>query len=235
VPRPCMAIISASGIKVLRWTRAVLFLSLALLLGCSEPQTGRVELSLHPLEMLATRNGPKIVVRIEGKPVGELSAAVPKLLVSAAAETVLTFCYIGPKGESTEVTWTQAAKSNDKRLVVVQPWRQKRHKKPWHVVAWAMSEGGSSILEQASNTVTDVSPIWWTLNREGDLRSTIEPEIVTLLRNKKIAVWPAIQGLDANGLHTFLTNPARRSRVAALISGEAQKHGAQGVNMALSR
>src|SRR6476620_5678298 len=94
-------------VNVFRATRAAfaaaLLLSLTSLLACNERQSDGVDLTLHPVEMLATRNGPKIVVLVEGKPSGELSAAAPTLFVPAAIEGALTFAYVGPNGESTDV------------------------------------------------------------------------------------------------------------------------------------
>lgn len=207
------------------------FLGAVLLLGFSEPRSGGIELTLDPVEALATRNGPRIVVHLDGKSVGELSFAEPNLSVAVAGEAAIAFSYEGVNGESTDVTWTETVRSTDKNLVVVQPWRQRREKNTWQVLAWSRQEDGRGVLENISDTVTAVAPIWWTIDNQGDLRSAVDPDTVAFLRERGIAAWPAVQGMNADGLHTFLANPARRSLVAALIAGEARKHGAQGVNI----
>ena len=121
----------------------------------------------------------------------------------------------------------------DKSLVVVQPWRDLRVKHHWHVLAWARVEDGTRALEHVLKTATEVSPLWWTIDEQGELRSHVEAETVSVLRKNGIAVWPAVQGLDADGLHTLLMSAVRRSEVTALISSEAQKLGTQGVNIDL--
>ena len=87
---------------------------------------------LHPFEQLATRNGPKIVVSINGKPAGELNSNAPDLLVSLPSEKKFDFAYVGPSGELTDVSWSQTVKPNEQKLVVMQPWRRPDREHRWH-------------------------------------------------------------------------------------------------------
>ena len=104
---------------------ALLLIS-AFLGSCRDAEIGKIWLTLHPFEQLATRNGPKIVVSINGKPAGELNANAPDLLVSLPSEKKFDFAYVGPSGELTDVSWSQTVKPNEQKLVVMQPWRRPR-------------------------------------------------------------------------------------------------------------
>ena len=67
------------GLVVLLWISAFLA-------SCRDAEIGKIWLTLHPFEQLATRNGPKIVVSINGKPAGELNSNAPDLLVHFQAK-----------------------------------------------------------------------------------------------------------------------------------------------------
>jgi spore germination protein YaaH len=209
---------------------SVLLLISVFLVSCDEAKRGRVELSLHPVEQLATRKGPKIVVSIDGKSAGELSAESPTLRVSVSREIQLTFSYVGPSGASTDVSWSQIVRPADRSVVVVQPWRRYDRNKEWHVLAWARPKERTKVLEQLPKAVTVVSPIWWTVDEQGVVQGDADADF-TRLRRDGIALWPAIQGLDANGLHAFLANDSRRSKAAEQISMQAKMNGANGINI----
>ena len=207
---------------------ALIFPISAALISCEDAHTEPAVLTLHPFERLATRNGSKVAVLRNGKPIGELSDKTPTLPISGESE--LTFTYVGANGETTDVVWSQTVTSKDETIVVVQPWRRPALKQDWHVLAWARPKDLRG-LKHIPRELSVISPIWWTLDEQGQLRSYASSDLAVALRKDGVALWPAVHGLDADGLHTMLANDARRSQIAATIASEAKMYGAQGVNI----
>lgn len=211
---------------------AVLAVIAGTFVACEDAQTDRVELTLGALERPATRSGSKIAVLKDGEKLGELSDGSPTLSVPAANK--LTFEYVGPNGEATDVTWSQTVPAGAHRLAVVQPWRRSTAgNADWHVLAWARPKDLKP-LKRVPSEVTVLSPIWWSIDKDGQLRSNPDAVSAAALRQTyDVALWPAVQGLDADGLHIALNDDARRSETAARIAQEAKLRGAQGINIDL--
>lgn len=201
-----------------------------------DPVRQTITLVLHPFEQLATRNGPKIAASLRGRPLGELSASSSKLQISIEPADTLHFAFVGASGEPTDVSWTQSVDTRDPHVPVMQPWREPERDASWSVVAWARpvdSQRLLGIVERRRGAITVASPIWWTINGEGNLATNSDPNLVAQLRSKRVAIWPAVQGFDADGLHAAIIDAASRRLLAARISSEAEQQGADGVNIDL--
>ena len=211
----------------------VVLLISAFLGSCRDAEIGKIWLTLHPFEQLATRNGPKIVVSINGKPAGELNANAPDLLVSLPSEKKFDFAYVGPSGELTDVSWSQTVKPDEQKLVVMQPWRRPDREHRWQIIAWARPEDSRRVLKhlQERKVVTVVSPILWGIDDQGAVNTYAGGETIERLRSYDIHVWPAIHGMNANGLHVALASDFLRSQLARRLSLEARNFGADGINV----
>ena len=228
------------GVRWPVWPSAIVlltffFLAALCLTACLQANAEGVTLSLDPIEQLATRKGPKVIVSSKGHVEGELSAYSPTLFVSDSGKSELEFTYEGPGGEPTGVAWSQRLRPGDNEVVVVQPWRRIERDRTWHIVAWARPSNRSKVLRHLEGTdrVTVISPIWWTIDAKGKIQTDADPALAAALHARGVAVWPAVHGLNADGLHTALSHAPRRSALAARLSTEARAFGVDGINIDL--
>jgi spore germination protein len=192
-----------------------------------------VELALHEYEQLAASGGVAIEVAIDGDVVGALDAATPSMDISLTEAVDVDFTYIDPGGEPTEVIWVQEIGVGSDRALVVQPWRDVKGTPERYVVAWQSQGTTSEYVERldAAPSVTVTSPLWWSIDENGELRGGGDAAYVAAAHDRGGAVWPAVQGINAEGLHILLTDPVRRQTLAQQLSDAAQVLGSDGLNI----
>ncbi len=192
-----------------------------------------VELTLHDHERLATRGGVRIAVAIDDAEVGTLEDAAASITLALAAPAEATFTYVDPDGALTDVTWTQPIDPAEPGVTVVQPWRDLTGTPARHVLAWQSNGGRADYLDRldAVPEVTVTSPLWWSIDAEGELRGEGDATYVAASQERGVAVWPAVQGIDADGLHALLSDPVRRFSTAQALADAAAAVGAEGLNI----
>ncbi len=194
-----------------------------------------IRLRLDHAEQLATLTGATVSVSRDGETLGEISAKSPILDIARGDENLLRFSFVGPHGEQTDVSWSQKLAADQGDLIVVQPWRAEKSDPPRHVIAWSIETGRDQVVARLQKTagVSVLSPIWWTIDRSGDIEASVDPQLVQSLRSRKVAVWPVVHGLHADGLRIALADETRRRALAMRISQDAKASGADGVNIDL--
>ncbi len=194
-----------------------------------------VALVLDEVERLALRNGVKLEVAIDGVSVGALSDETPQLTISLASPQDAQLTYVGVTGAPTEVTWQQSIDPAAGTVTIVQPWRDSTGTARPHVLAWQRNRAtlAEALAEVDGTPVTVVSPLWWNINDEALLSGEADPDYVAAMHARGLLVWPAVQGLHADGLHIMLSDPALRRSIVAELASEAEAAGADGLNIDL--
>lgn len=192
-----------------------------------------VELTLHEFERLATRGGVTISVELDGEVAGAVSDDAPSLTVFLTEPAPARFTYVDPDGRPTEVTWTQPVDPGAPHGTVVQPWRDVEGTPDRHVLAWQSQGDTAEYLDRlaAAPEVTVTSPLWWSIDAEGELRGGGDAAYVAASHDRGVAVWPAVQGIDADGLHLLLTDVEKRRATAQALADAAAALGADGLNI----
>ncbi|MGH8945414.1 MAG: glycosyl hydrolase family 18 protein [Acidimicrobiia bacterium] len=202
--------------------------------------TPDLTLILDEVEALAADRGINLEVTNEaGEVLGWLDRDHPELHVDPSTKG-LTVRYLSPDGEPSGVDWRQVAEMPV--TTVRQPWRGQPEcmvtlpdgSSAPVVLVWQSGGSSASYAEQLDGTggvVTVVSPLWWRMGADGSVVSSVDPDYVTSVHDRNVAIWPAIAGFDANTHHLVFSDSARRSSLAAEISEEAQRIGADGVNI----
>lgn|GEM_PF-2739905 len=196
-------------------------------------RSAAVVLTLHTIERLATHGGVRIAVSVADQRAGTLDDASPSLEVAVTAPTPVRFTYLDPDGADTEVSWTDTIDPAHPHVTVVQPWRQIGATPDRHVLAWQSQGDTTEFLARLADApkVTVTSPLWWSIDAEGRLLGGGDEAYVAASHERGVAVWPAVQGIDAEGLHLLLSDPERRSETATALSAAAEALGADGVNI----
>lgn len=197
-----------------------------------------VALELHDAERRALRLGVTLAVSIDGEQVGRLSDTSRTVTVDVTGPTAVDFSYVGLDGVPADVTWRQRIAPGDPAVVVVQPWRDLGGlptDMPTDIVlAWQRRMSPGDALDEIDGTpVNVVSPLWWHIDDEAVLTGGADPAYVEAMHERGIAVWPAVQGLHADGLHLLLNNDELRGEVVAELSGASAASGADGFNIDL--
>lgn len=193
-------------------------------------------LRLHPHEALATRGGVSIEVEVGGGVLARLDATTPVAKVAVDSPVQVDLRYIAPDGTPADVAWSQRLVDGQTELVVAQPWRTSGEAgEPDVVVAWQAGGDAEEYLAQLAMAapVTISSPLTWLVTAGGDVTGAVDGAFVEQAQRQGIAVWPAIHGLDADGLHLLLADERKRNEIAAAISDDARQAGADGVNIDL--
>lgn len=86
-------------------------------------------------------------------------------------------------------------------------------------------------LDGAGGMVSVVSPVWWRFDSGGNVMGGPDPHYVEAVHDRNVAIWPAVAGFDAETHHLVFSDPQRASALAARISEEAERSGADGVNI----
>lgn len=192
-----------------------------------------VDLTLHDFERLATRGGIAISVEIDGEVAGALADDAPTLTVflTEPAEALLT--YLDPEGRPADVAWTQTIDPAAPDVTIVQPWRDLGGTPDRHVLAWQSQGDTTEYLDRlaAAPEVTVTSPLWWSIDAEGELGGAGDAAYVAASHERGVAVWPAVQGIDADGLHLLLTDVEKRRAMAQALADAAAEVGADGLNI----
>lgn len=192
-----------------------------------------VALRLHDYERLATRGGVTLQVTGPDGPFAQLDAANPVVSMDLVEPVDVEFTYLTPDGTPTEVTWAQRIDPESLEHVVVQPWRDLEGERERFIVAWQSQGDTAEYIRRldAAPTVTVTSPLWWSIDEEGELRGAGDPAYVAAAHDRGGLVWPAVQGIDADGLHVLLQDTARRQAMAQQLADEAEALGSDGLNI----
>ena len=190
---------------------------------------------LHDAERLALRGGVTLRVEIAESEVGLLSDDEPLLDVELEGPAEARFMYISPDGEPGDVAWSEPIGGGDSTEVIVQPWRELGEGPTDLVLAWQRNRSttAASVDEVTETPLTVVSPLWWNINNEALLTGKANPGYVTAMHELGIEVWPAVQGLHADGLHTLITDAERRRDTIERLSSGTRDSGADGFNIDL--
>lgn len=194
-----------------------------------------VTLTLDGTERLALRGGVSLAVIIDGREVGRLGDGSPQSSIEITGPTDVEFVYLDSDGMSADVRWTRSIRPDDSHVIVVQPWRNDAAESVDFVLAWQRNRSNidDAVAEVAATPVTVVSPLWWNINPEAELGGTPDSAYVAAMHELGIDVWPAVQGLHAEGLHVLLNDPSLRAEVVSRLSEGARNAGADGVNVDL--
>lgn len=199
-----------------------------------------VTLELDEVEALAADDGIHLEVTGDsGETLGRLDRSRPELVVDTTMRT-LTLRYIAADGEPTRVTWEQRLERPV--TTIRQPWRGRGEcaaalpdgSTTPVVLVWQAGGDTATYLDQldgAAGQVTVVSPIWWRIAADGATVSSADPGYVEAVHDRNVAIWPAVAGFDADTHHLVFSDAARRTALAREISDEAQRVGADGVNI----
>ena len=194
-------------------------------------------LVLDETERLALRGGVTLRIESDGQPMGSLSDAEPRVSLAGTGGGAgdLVFTYIGADGAAGDVSWTQHAAPGVAELVVVQPWREAGASSGDVVLAWQRNRSSlaEATAEVAGLPLTAVSPLWWNINDEAELTGRADPDYVAAMQGLGLLVWPAVQGLHADGLHVLLNDPELRRSTIAELSDGTRASGADGFNIDL--
>jgi spore germination protein YaaH len=199
-----------------------------------------IELIIDEVEALAVDGGIRLEVRDDtGRFLGWLERDHPQLVVGPSTRRV-TVRYHTAEGRPTDVVWEQSTELP--MTTIAQPWRGQGEcaatlpdgsSAP---VALVWQSGGNSTdyieqLDRADGVVNVVSPVWWRMAADGHLAGSADPGYVDAVRDRNVAIWPAVAGFDADVHHAVFSDPDRRSALAQQLSNEAERIGADGVNI----
>jgi len=202
--------------------------------------TADVTLVLDEAEALAVDRGIRLEISNEvGEVLGWLDRDHPELDVDPSIPG-LHIRYLSAGGQPGGVAWYQEL---DTPLTTVrQPWRGRGECKVRLpdgssapvILVW--QSGGSTAtytyqVDGADGMVTVVSPVWWRMGADGSVRSTTDADYVAAVHERNVAIWPAVAGFDADTHRLVFSDRQRRSSLAAEISEEARRIGADGVNI----
>ena len=199
-------------------------------------------LVLSDEEAVAVHGAVRLEVRDgSGEALGWLDRNRPELAVNSSTDRV-TFRYPGEDGGPGPVAWEQDTEAPV--TIVRQPWRGEGRcaatlpdgSTAPVALAWQSGADSSIYLEQlvrAGGAVNVVSPIWWRMSGDATVSSSTDPGYVSAVRDRNVAIWPAVAGFDADAHHLVFSSPQQRSALAAQISEQARRIGADGVNIDL--
>ncbi len=198
------------------------------------PPGRTVEVVLHDAERLAARDGVTVAVSVGGTEVGRLHDDVALLEIPAIVGDVeLELTYLTPTGAATEVTWNQTVVENSAHATVIQPWRRPDRSPAWHVLAWSRGADRDRAVAaiDGDSAITVHSPLTWFLDAEGALVGSPDADLIARAHVVGAAVWPAVQGIDADRIHALVTDDAHRRAAVEEIAAASAAARADGVNI----
>lgn len=193
----------------------------------------RHALRLSAAEHLAVHGDVTIrVTDVAGQELGAFDAAGGTLADVAPVGSDLRFTYHGPDGTPTEVTWTQVVAGDPGWDEVEQPWRADGVAEQI-VLGWQVGSNQGNQLAQlsAAPQVSVASPIWWQITDDGSLDDRSRPDHVIAAAERGVALWPAIQSLDADAIAAYFAANGGPRAAAADIAARAKTAGVAGVNV----
>lgn len=169
-----------------------------------------------------------------GSLLGQLSQSDTTLKLPARKSGLLHFSVAAASGTPCGISWSQEIDPGSENVVVRQPWREDpRAAMQCHVLAWSVAEDASVMSEVSGKPISALSPVWWRIGDDGTLSSFCNPGLSNLLEEQAVVIWPALQGLSANGLHLALRDDRAMLALAGRISEEARRNSASGLNIDL--
>jgi len=190
-------------------------------------------LRLSAAEDLAVHGDVTIrITDLAGFELGSFDAETGMLSDVAPVGSELRFTYHAAGGAPTEVTWTQVVTGEPGWDAVEQPWRADGVADQL-VLGWQVGTSQSTHLGQlaAAPQVNVASPIWWHIVDDGSLEDRSNPDYAVAAAERGVALWPAIQSLDADAIARYLGGAGGPQAAAADIAARAKAAGVAGVNI----
>ncbi len=94
--------------------------------------------------------------------------------------------------------------------------------------------GGLPELQENAHLFSDVALRWFETDADGDLFYEYQDnysQVLDFIRNKGIKTHASVVFMDKAGLHTLLSNPARRNNLINQLYNEVQRNNYDGVNI----